>query len=628
MKAKYLLVIIAILIQQSIKSQTITGKVIDENGKPILGVTVKVYKKEIATTTNVAGIFSIKITTLPETLIFLYVGYQNYKVNITEATLKDKNFEVVLLKLRNELSEVVVVGYGAKSKKDVTGSTSSVESTDYDKSIFAKEIDSRVPGVMITRYPSESIKIRGISSLSNSVVFNNGRKTTFSDSLIADENGKVLKTKLVTAGELNDFNKWKMWEDFTETDFKAHSITWNLFAKKRYCVQLQNNNYGPVVGEQVSLVNKNTKEVIWTALTDNTGKAELWANFNKAPNNIEEEYMIEIKNFENINKPILFEQGINKVKLSTSCAQNNTVDISFVVDATDSMGDEIEFLKLELEDVIKNAFDKFNNLNLRASSVFYRDIGDEYVTKHVDFNSDLLKVLNFIKLQKAAGGGDFPEALDAAVSTALDSLSWSENARTKLMFIILDAPPHAGKEAAIFDLIKKAAAKGVRIIPIVCSDADKSTEFLMRSMALATNGSYVFLTNNSGIGNPHMKPTTDVFNVELLNNLLQRLINQTIYLADCKNGVEEQPIIKLPENVLNVKVSPNPTSGRIVVKSNKPLKEIFICDFTGKMLLRLTGREKQERWEADLSNYPSGTYIVKYITKDNEWGASKLIVVR
>src|SRR5205814_656393 len=112
-------------------------------------------------------------------------------------------------------------------------------------------------------------------------------------------------------------------------------------------------------------------------------------------------------------------------------------------------------------------------------------------------------------------------------------LSWHENARSKMLFLVLDAPPHDEAKNEMFDLIKRAAGMGIRIVPVVCSGAEKSTEFIMRSIALATNGDYVFLTDDSRVGLPHMKPTTDAFNVELFTNLLQRIITQMVFANKC-----------------------------------------------------------------------------------------------
>ncbi len=74
--------------------------------------------------------------------------------------------------------------------------------------------------------------------------------------------------------------------------------------------------------------------------------------------------------------------------------------------------------------------------------------------------------------------------------------------------------------------VKLAAKKGITIIPLAASDTDKQTEYLMRTFALLTNGTYTFLTNDSGIGNNHIKPTIDSYEVEKLNDLLLRLILQ------------------------------------------------------------------------------------------------------
>jgi len=322
---------------------------------------------------------------------------------------------------------------------------------------------------------------------------------------------------------------------------------------------------------------------------------------------------------------------VNLLAADKACGFSNEVDIAFVVDATGSMGDEIEFLKLELEYVIRNTMQKYSSLTLNAASVFYRDKGDEYLDRHVAFNDDLLKTINFIKLQSAAGGGDGPEAVDDALTTALDSLQWHKNTRTKLLFLILDAPPHDYAKDRIRKLIAKAAAMGVRIVPIACSGTDKPTEFLLRSMALATNGTYAFLTNHSGVGLSHIEPTTDKYEVELLNNLLQRIIGQFLYAKDCGEDYakQAQPTeTNQPTNLLSLKLYPNPTNGQFTIESNKEFKEIFVADFTGKILMRLAVGDNKEKWTADLRQYPNGTYLVKYITKENTWGAEKVVLAR
>ncbi len=155
---------------------------------------------------------------------------------------------------------------------------------------------------------------------------------------------------------------------------------------------------------------------------------------------------------------------------------------------------------------------------VRYGSVFYRDKADEYVTRKFDFSDKAEDLIGFIKNQQANGGGDTPEAVVEAMQVSIDELKWSSENSTKIMFLILDAPPHQSEENTkkLYEKIKSAAKKGITIIPLAASDTDKETEYLMRTFALLTNGTYTFLTNDSGIGNDHIKPTAASYEVENL----------------------------------------------------------------------------------------------------------------
>ncbi|PRP97625.1 hypothetical protein ENSA5_33180 [Enhygromyxa salina] len=62
------------------------------------------------------------------------------------------------------------------------------------------------------------------------------------------------------------------------------------------------------------------------------------------------------------------------------------------------------------------------------------------------------------------------------------------------------------------------------MIPVGASGIDKSTEFLMRNIDIATGSTYTFLTSHSGIGGPHLEPSIGEYDVELFNDLMVRLI--------------------------------------------------------------------------------------------------------
>jgi Mg-chelatase subunit ChlD len=204
---------------------------------------------------------------------------------------------------------------------------------------------------------------------------------------------------------------------------------------------------------------------------------------------------------------------------------NNDIDIMFTVDATGSMGDEIAYLKSELKNIMSRIDTSIEQK--RVALTFYRDHGDQYVTRDFDFDSDIDAVKAHLDVQNAGGGGDYEEAVEEALRVSL-AQSWNDHARSKLMFLMLDAPPHFTEQnvAMIKTQIKKAQEKGIRIIPVVASGANKNVEFLMRFFSVATNGTYVFLTDDSGIGNSHIEATTEDFKVEKLNDLIVRLIEK------------------------------------------------------------------------------------------------------
>jgi hypothetical protein len=70
----------------------------------------------------------------------------------------------------------------------------------------------------------------------------------------------------------------------------------------------------------------------------------------------------------------------------------------------------------------------------------------------------------------------------------------------------------------------EAAQQGIRILPVAASGANREVEYLFRSMGLFTSTPYVYLTDDSGIGNPHQEADTDRVAVERFNDLLTRMI--------------------------------------------------------------------------------------------------------
>lgn len=199
------------------------------------------------------------------------------------------------------------------------------------------------------------------------------------------------------------------------------------------------------------------------------------------------------------------------------------LDLALVVDTTGSMGDELEYLKSELRSIVRTVHDRFPQVDLRIGLVFYRDTGDEYVTRPFDFTADIAAVRKNLRDQSAAGGGDIPEAMERGLEEA-DRLSWRDGNTARVMFLIADAPPHAPDMMRALKAIDALRKKGVVIHPVAGSGYDSATEFVMRSAALLSGGLFLFLTDDSKVGSVHAEPHLTNYHVERLDKLMGRLI--------------------------------------------------------------------------------------------------------
>ena len=200
------------------------------------------------------------------------------------------------------------------------------------------------------------------------------------------------------------------------------------------------------------------------------------------------------------------------------------LDVQLVLDTTGSMGDELSYLQSEFDSIAKQVRSKFPNVTPRWSLVLYKDHGDEYVTRPFDFTADTNRFRQNLRAQSAGGGGDIPEAVVEGLGVGMKQ-QWRGTANVaKVVFWVADAPAHPGEGQKLAAVIRDAKKKGVHIYPVASSDADDAAEYQMRSAAQMTSGRYVFLTNDSGIGNSHAEPHIPCYNVSRLDHAIVRMI--------------------------------------------------------------------------------------------------------
>ncbi len=470
------IIVLSVSIQIEAQERLISGKVTSaSNGLPLPGVNVLIKGSSKGVSTDFEGLYQIKAKPT-DILVFTYLGFVRQEKKVGSLN----TIYVALEEDTSSLDEVVVIGYGTTKKKHITGSVTTVRS----ESISSK-LSGKVSGVKIDNEEPQS--------------------------------------GLLTAGEINDLEKWGEWkENLKKEAYKEIQKNWSFYLENKIQVVINDKKGVPLNNIKVSLFN-GSNELVMAARTDFTGEVTLFKDLNQKCD--DDYYTIQIQQ----NRKIIGKKITNTYKriefVLDEQSQSNDIDVMFTIDATGSMGDEIDYLKSELKNIITRLDKSIDDK--RVALTFYRDFGDAYVVRDFDFNSNIDAVKDILSHQGAGGGGDYEEAVEQALKVSM-SKNWNTNAKAKLLFLLLDAPPHFNKEnvAIIKEQIKSAQEKGIKIIPIVASGADKNVEFLMRFFSVSTNGTYVFITDDSGIGNPHLKPSTDDFKVEKLNDLIVRLIEK------------------------------------------------------------------------------------------------------
>ena len=149
---------------------TVTGTVTDANDEPLIGATVLVKGTSVGTSTDIDGKFSIAAAQ-GKTLVVSYVGYTTQEVPVKGSTVN-----VVLKEDTALLDEVVVIGYGTMTRKDVTGSISTVNAKDLNVGAYTDPgqlLQGKVPGLVVVQNSDpnggvNSMTLRGASTLNGS----------------------------------------------------------------------------------------------------------------------------------------------------------------------------------------------------------------------------------------------------------------------------------------------------------------------------------------------------------------------------------------------------------------------------------------------------------------------------
>ncbi len=153
------------------QEKTITGKVVDDSGSPLPGVTVIIDGTTTGSITDIDGNYSLPVKSDNDILVFSFVGYKSQEISLAGKTRIDIQLEPDVI----SLGEVIAIGYGTMKKSDLTGSVSNLSGEKLKESIVINPdqlMQGKVAGVQVQANSgapgaANSIRIRGASSISN-----------------------------------------------------------------------------------------------------------------------------------------------------------------------------------------------------------------------------------------------------------------------------------------------------------------------------------------------------------------------------------------------------------------------------------------------------------------------------
>ena len=330
---------------------------------------------------------------------------------------------------------------------------------------------------------------------------------------------------ILTAAEWRDLDNWAFFMNLVNSE-KIAFPAYGIDPRCRVCVTVTGTDNSPLNGEKVELLGADGS-VLFSAVSGKDGKAYLFWGEDETPAAVASG---DVRADVSVKGDVSGDQGrklavtaedVTLVK-EPEAASKTALQVSFIIDTTGSMGDELAFLQKDFASIAEAV----GTDGVSYSVNFYRDKGDEYVTKCNPFTSDIAAVKALLGDEFCDGGGDMPEAVDQILNDAItENKEWADDCE-KIAFLIFDASPHEGTEKTLETAVRSAAARGIRLIPVVASGSERDTELFGRAIAAVTGGTYVFLTDDSGVGGEHLEPIVGDYKVELLHDVIVRIISE------------------------------------------------------------------------------------------------------
>ncbi|MEP6792341.1 MAG: VWA domain-containing protein [Ramlibacter sp.] len=335
---------------------------------------------------------------------------------------------------------------------------------------------------------------------------------------------------VVTAGMVDDnadFSSYLAFRNRTRVEHRARDI------RERYLLEVKDSRGRGIADAEVA-VQAPTGHAMW-ARTDTAGRVWLHPNAFDPSRSPWYDVAVRKDGRQAVGRLQRGQKSSVEVVLDARAAETRArLDLVFLIDATGSMADEIDKLKATLRTIAADVARLPSQPDLCFGLVAYRDKGDAFLVRSHDLTNDLAAFQGVLNNLHAAGGGDYPEAMNEALHETVHNLSWRGDGATRLVVLLADAPPHLDYGGPYYDDDMVAAlGKGIKVFSVGASGLDKQGEFIQRQIAQYTGGRFVFLTyaqaHNPASG-PGRETVHDVnnYSVDTLDRLVVRLVSEEL----------------------------------------------------------------------------------------------------
>jgi len=174
------------------------------------------------------------------------------------------------------------------------------------------------------------------------------------------------------------------------------------------------------------------------------------------------------------------------------------IQVVFTLDCTGSMDDLIQAAKNKIWSIATGMTQTDPKPDISFGFVFYRDIGDQFVTKKIELTNDMDLVYRELMKMQADGGGDQPESVNQALYESINDFQWDTDSLVyKVVFLVGDAPPHMDypNDVKYPKTCKIAIKKDIIINTIQCGNLAETTP-IWKDIAKRANGEFLQLSQS------------------------------------------------------------------------------------------------------------------------------------